>query len=40
MEEVVVILYSDQRLIVKAMLGMLPKQKSKAPSGPFEEAQW
>jgi len=26
--------------IAKAMLGMLPKQKSKAPSGPFEEAQW
>ncbi|HWE02875.1 MAG TPA: 2-C-methyl-D-erythritol 4-phosphate cytidylyltransferase [Tepidisphaeraceae bacterium] len=26
--------------IAKMMLGMLPKQKSKAPSGPFEEAQW
>ncbi len=25
---------------VKAMLAMLPKPKSKAPSGPFEEAQW
>lgn len=26
--------------MVKAMLGMLPKAKSKAASSPFEEAQW
>jgi 2-C-methyl-D-erythritol 4-phosphate cytidylyltransferase len=26
--------------IAKAMLNMLPKPKTKAPSGPFEEAQW
>ena len=29
----------DERL-GKAMLGMLPKPKMKASSGPFEEAQW
>ena len=29
----------DERL-AKAMLGMLPKPKLKAPSSPFEEAQW
>jgi len=26
--------------VVKAMIGMLPKPKLKAPSSPFEEAQW
>ncbi len=26
--------------LVKAMLGLLPKPKLKAPSSPFEEAQW
>jgi len=26
--------------LAKAMLGLLPKPKSKAPSNPFEEAQW
>jgi 2-C-methyl-D-erythritol 4-phosphate cytidylyltransferase len=26
--------------IVKAMIGLLPKPKVKAPSSPFEEAQW
>jgi hypothetical protein len=25
---------------VKAMIGLLPKPKVKAPSNPFEEAQW
>jgi 2-C-methyl-D-erythritol 4-phosphate cytidylyltransferase len=26
--------------LIKAMLNMLPKPKLKAPSSPFEEAQW
>jgi 2-C-methyl-D-erythritol 4-phosphate cytidylyltransferase len=29
----------DERM-VKTMLGMLPKPKSKGPNNPFEEAQW
>jgi 2-C-methyl-D-erythritol 4-phosphate cytidylyltransferase len=31
---------SAEERIVKAMLNMLPKPKIKAPSSPFEEAQW
>ena len=30
---------ADER-VAKAMLNMLPKPKVKAPSNPFEEAQW
>ena len=26
--------------LLKAMIGLLPKPKVKAPSSPFEEAQW
>ena len=31
---------SAEERVVKAMLNMLPKPKVKAPSSPFEEAQW
>ena len=31
---------SAEERIAKAMLNMLPKPKTKAPSSPFEEAQW
>jgi 2-C-methyl-D-erythritol 4-phosphate cytidylyltransferase len=31
---------AGESAMAKAMLGMLPKPKMKAPSGPFEEAQW
>ena len=31
---------SGEERLVKAMLNMLPKPKVKAPSSPFEEAQW
>ena len=31
---------SGEARIVKAMINMLPKPKVKAPSSPFEEAQW
>ncbi len=32
--------HGGEASIVKAMLNMLPKPKPKAPSSPFEEAQW
>jgi 2-C-methyl-D-erythritol 4-phosphate cytidylyltransferase len=31
---------SAEERVAKAMIGMLPKPKVKAPSSPFEEAQW
>ncbi len=31
---------TNDAAIVKAMIGLLPKPKVKAPSSPFEEAQW
>lgn len=31
---------SSEASLVKAMIGLLPKPKMKAPSSPFEEAQW
>ena len=31
---------SAEERVAKAMISMLPKPKVKAPSSPFEEAQW
>jgi 2-C-methyl-D-erythritol 4-phosphate cytidylyltransferase len=31
---------TSEASLVKAMIGLLPKPKMKAPSSPFEEAQW
>ena len=32
--------YCGETSFIKAMINMLPKPKIKAPSSPFEEAQW